>query len=499
MLRLSTLLMLGAAIATTAGCTVGPDYQRPELALSVSFHAAPAAPPADLSRWWKAFGDPELTRVVERAQAQSLDLAQARARVLQSRAAARVAGAALAPTISASGSAQDVSQSLLSPIGSLARNLPGFERDYGEYRLGASARWEIGLFGGLRRGREAARSDALSAADLADSVRLSVAAEAADAYLRARAYQARLQTARRQEAVNLDVLSLVQRRAREGVASEREQHQAQAELEAVRASIPPLATGLAAERNRLDVLMGAEPGSRQADLDSMGEIPTAPAMAGADGPAGLLRRRPDVAAAEQRLIAANARVGEALADYYPKLSISGLLGVDSLDSGRLFVADAVAHQVGAGLRWRLFDFGRVDAEVAGARGREAEALAAWRAAVLLAAEEVEDAFTDLAQQQARAEALGREVRELTIARGQAEQAYRTGVVSLIEVRDADRQLLAAADALAQARAGAALAAVACYRALGGGWTAPGGGAQVAAATAPAHFIRSSSAPERSPS
>ncbi|MEI9964578.1 MAG: efflux transporter outer membrane subunit [Caulobacteraceae bacterium] len=473
---LRPVLFAAAAAAALAGCAVGPDYRRPELGLNHAFHtaapAAAAAPATDMTRWWDSFGDPALTRVVERAEAQNLDLAQARARVLQSRAAAKAAGAALLPTASAQAGITDVQQSLLSPIGAVARGLPGFERDYDDYDLGASASWEIDLFGGLRRGREAARADAAASRDLADAVRVSVAAEAADAYLQVRAYQARLDAARGQERVDQDLVGLVSRRADEGVSSERELHQAQAELEAVRATAPPLLSGLAAELNRLDVLMGAQPGTYQAELLAAAPIPAAPAVAGADGPAGLLRRRPDVAAAEQRLIAANARIGEAVADYYPKVSISGLLGVESLDSSQVFAGEAVSHQIGAGLRWRLFDFGRVDAEVAGARGRDAEALAAWRAAVLGAAEEVEDAFADLGQQQARADALSRQIEALTLARAQAEQAYENGAISLIEVRDADRQLLSASDQLAQARAGAARAAVACFRALGGGWKAP---------------------------
>jgi outer membrane protein TolC len=176
-----------------------------------------------------------------------------------------------------------------------------------------------------------------------------------------------------------------------------------------------------------------------------------------------------VAAAEQRLIAANAQIGEAISDYYPKLSISGLLGLDSVDASRLFTGAALQHQIGAGLRWRLFDFGRVDAEVSGARGGYAEVLAAWRQTVLTAASEVETALSDLTQRQARAARLTREIDDLRVARGQAQLAYEAGAISLLEVRNADRDLLAASDDLAQTRADAARAAVAAYRALGGGW------------------------------
>ena len=465
-----TVCVLAAALLA-AGCAVGPDYHRPELKLTSAYVDAPSGP-VTADGWWAAFGDPELTRVVERAQAQNLDLEQARARLVQSRAAARAAGAALLPRGQASAGIAHERQSLLSPIGAIGQHLPGFERDLDVYDAGAGASWEIDLFGGLRRQRDAASADARASQAQADAVRLSITADAADAYLQARSLQARLTVARRQEGVEQDLVALLVRRSHDGVSSERELHEGQAALEGVRAAIPPLTAALDAEFNRLDVLMGAQPGTFRAELQAAAPVPAPPAIAAGDGPADLLRRRPDVAAAEQRLIAANSRIGAAIADYYPKLSISGLLGVESIDSSRLFVADAVQHQVGAGLSWRLFDFGRVGAEVAGARGGEAEALAAYRASVLRAAEEVEDSFSELRQQQLRAGALTRQIDQLTLARRQAQDAYASGAVSLIEVRDADRDLLTASDQLVQAQAGAARAAVAACRALGGGWTAP---------------------------
>jgi NodT family efflux transporter outer membrane factor (OMF) lipoprotein len=464
----ASLLSFGAVLSA---CMVGPDYRRPDLALTPAFHTP--APPATgqsatLDAWWAGFGDPELVTVVERAGAQNLDLAQARARLVQSRAAAKAAGAALLPTVDGAGSAANGQTSLLGPLGEIGRHLPGYPRDYNDFALNAEAAWEIDLFGGLRRERQAAAADAKAARANADAVRVAVEADAADAYLQVRAYQARLAVARRQETVRGDLVALLDRRIGEGVSPERERRQAQAELEAVRAAAPPLTAGLDAELNRLDVLMGVQPGTYRAELIADGPLPAPPSLSSTSTPAGLLRRRPDVIAAEQRLIAANARIGAAIADYYPKVSIQALYGVDSLDSSRVFSGDALQHQVAAGFRWRLFDFGRIDAEVAAAKGKDAEALAAYRSSVLRAAEEVENAYSERAQDELRAAALDRQIAELTIARRQAEDAYEGGVVSLIEVRDADRDLLTASDELTQARARAARAAVASFRALGGG-------------------------------
>jgi NodT family efflux transporter outer membrane factor (OMF) lipoprotein len=472
-LRLGPMALLGLV---AAGCTVGPAYRKPEIALPAAYHGAAGAAAQTASaavspaRWWTGFNDPLLTRVVERALRQNLDLEGARARIAQSRATARAAGAALLPKGELQASASDQELSLLSPFGAVGSEVPGFERDYDLYDLGAAASWEVDLFGGLRRARQAARADAAAARDDAAAVQVSVAAEAADAYLQVRAYQARLAVARRQERVEERLVALLVQRRGEGVASDRELRQARAALDGVRATLPPLKAGEEGELDRLDVLMGAPAGTYAAEIAAEAPLPVPPSLAGLGAPVDLLRRRPDVAAAERRLAGNDARIGAAIADYYPKLSITGLLGVESLDASRLLVGDALQHTVTGGLRWRLFDFGRVDAEVARARGREAESLAAYRQAVYRATGEVETALSDLVQSEAEAAALDHQIAELTRARDQAEAAYRGGVISLIEVLDADRDLLAASDQLARARSGAARAAVASFRATGGGWT-----------------------------
>jgi outer membrane protein TolC len=273
--------------------------------------------------------------------------------------------------------------------------------------------------------------------------------------------------AQRQEQVERDLLDLLRRRFNEGVSPERDLHQTEAALESVRAAVPPLTTGLEAQFNRLDVLMGAQPGTYRSELIAPAPVPSPPAFADRATPADLLSRRPDLVAAQARLHAANARIGAAMSDYYPKVSLQALLGVDSLAASRLFHADAEQSQFGAGLRWRLFDFGRIDAEVAAARGARAEALAAYRQSVFLVAEEVENSLSRLTDEQRRAAFLQRQIADLTIARRQAVDAYQGGVTSLIDVRDADRDLLIASDQLVQANAGAARGAVAFYRALGG--------------------------------
>jgi outer membrane protein TolC len=215
--------------------------------------------------------------------------------------------------------------------------------------------------------------------------------------------------------------------------------------------------------------MGAQPGTYAEELAKPGKIPGIPAIGDVDQPLDVLRRRPDIIAAERRLAASNERIGVAISDYYPKISLSGALGFDSINGGTLFNGRAF-QPVGTGaLRWRLFDFGKVKAEIAQSRGAYAEALAAYRQAALKATEDIENAMMELAQTQARLEELEDEVASLTSARDLSERAYKAGAITLTDVLDADRQLLVARNDVESTRADAARAAVRTFRALGGGW------------------------------
>ncbi len=466
------LLLLLLALSA---CAVGPTYEKPAISLAPLHSKAPiaarsASAPPPLESWWSGFNDPELSRIVERALAQNLDLAAALARVEQARAAAREAGARLAPTVNANAQAATIHQSLESQTGRIASRLPGFDRDASLYDAGLGAGWEVDLFGGLRRGAEAARAEAQAAEAERLGARVSVAAEAADAYFHVRGDQARLAVAADQIATNARLLELVRLRFAKGLATNREVAQAEALLSQARASVQPLQIDLQAQLNRLDVLMGVQPGAFAAELNTPSEISAAPGIDADEKPVDVLRRRPDVIAAERRVAAANARVGQSIAEYYPKISLSGLLGFESASPDHLFRAATYQPQAVAGLRWRLFDFGRIDAEVRQARGAEAEALARYRLSVLHAAEDVENAFTSLAQLEAHQDELVREVAALRRARDLAQSAHLRGAIALTDVLDADRQLLSAQGELAQTRADAARAAVQSFRALGGGWS-----------------------------
>jgi len=327
----------------------------------------------------------------------------------------------------------------------------------------------LDLFGGLRRGREAASAEAEAAVAQQVGIRIVVTADAADAYLRIRGDQARIAVAEQQVATDERLLKLVRQRFGRGLAAVREVAQVEALLSHARASLQPLRIDLEAQINRLDVLLGVQPGTSAGELQIPSDIPSVPSVPATDRPLEVLRRRPDVIAAERHLAASNARIGQALADYYPKISLAGLLGYESSRPSDLFKAASFQPQGVVGLRWRVFDFGKVSAQVTQARGANAEALARYQQAVLRAAEDVENAFTSLVQLEAHQQELLTEVAALTRARDASQEAYQGGVIALTDVLDADRQLLTAQDELAQTRADSARAAVGTFRALGGGW------------------------------
>ncbi|MEI6001656.1 efflux transporter outer membrane subunit [Paraburkholderia bengalensis] len=465
--------------AALAGCAVGPDYVAPKTEMApfhntdavASRQTTLAAPKLD--SWWTGFNDPMLEKVVQRALDQNLSLQAAIARVSQARAAAQAAGAQLLPTVDAGASATALHQSVQSPLGTLASAFPNYSRDQKEYVVGATASWEIDLAGGLRRAHAAARAEEQAAEAAQLGTRITVAADAADAYLQIRGLQARVAVTQDQIDTDARLLELVKARKKAGAADEREVAQAEALLRQARASMPALRVGLEAQLNRLDVLMGAQPGTYAAELATNAAIiPDIPAIGTGDQPVDVLRRRPDIIAAERHLAASNEQIGVAISDYYPKISLSGALGFDSITTNHLFSAKSF-QPVGTGaLQWRLFDFGKVDAEVKQARGAYAEALAQYKEAALKATEDVEDAFVTLSQTELRTQELQQEVAALTRARDLSEKAYRAGSITLTDVLDADRLLLVSRDDLDATRADAARAAVRTFRALGGGWNAP---------------------------
>lgn len=472
--RLTALACASLTSAGMVGCTVvGPDYVKPATELAplhnaVAIEARPVSGSAPaLDQWWLGFHDTELTRIVERAIAQNLDLKASMERVVQARNAANVADANLLPTVDASTQALAERLSLENPIGAIGQALPGFKRQAKLYDVGIGASWETDLFGGERRKKEAAIAEAEAAQAVQAGTRVLVAAEAADAYFLIRGAQARLQVSQARIDTESRLLDLVRLRRAHGMGSDREVHQSEAIVAEARATVPLLRIELETQLNRLDVLMGAQPGTYAVELGAPTPLPDIPAVT--VEPFDPLRRRPDVIAAERRLAAANAKIGAARAEYYPKLSLSGLLGYEALKPSSLFKDDTFQPLAVVGLHWRLFDFGRIDAEVKQADAADREALLIYRQAVLHAAEDVENACATLVQLETRTHDLARQNDALSQASNESRDAYEAGLVAMTDVLETERQLRIAEDDLRRTQSDAARAAVSLFRALGGGW------------------------------
>ena len=469
------ILALVVSTSLVAGCAVGPDYQRADAPLAdrylgqAAVEQRPDAKPANFALWWEGFGDPLLSSLVAKALEQNLDMAQAQARVSQARAGLGAANTALLPSGSINGQAARAYQSVETPLGQVLDSTPGYDRYGNSYEANLEASWELDVFGGLRRGREAAVAEYQASEAGVVATRLAIAAQTADVYTAIRGLQARLEIAERQVKTQEDLLEKVRLLHSRGLAAEFQMHQTEGELSQVRASVPVLQAGLDAAMNALDVVLGTPPGTHRDELSAASAIPRAPQISETGSPADLLRRRPDLIAAERQLKAANARIGVAISEYYPKFSLGALIGSATSSGGNLFSSGASQSAGVLGLRWRLFDFGRINAQIDQAKGQEAEVLASYRLSVLRATEDVENAFSVLVNREAQASTLMEGETSLTRARQSSFIAYQNGTASLIDVLNADETLLQASDARAQAQTESARAAIAAFRALGGGW------------------------------
>lgn len=475
----SRTLALVVSTGLLTACAVGPNYHRPDTPLSKRYQTQSAiqqrnaARPDSFAVWWEGFHDPLLSYFVSNALAQNLDLAQASARMTQSRAGLGEATAALLPSGNISGQAARAYQSVETLLGQLLNATPNFNRYGNLYEVDLNASWELDVFGGLRRGHQAALADYQASAAGVAATRLAIAAQTADIYITIRGLQTRLDIAKKQVHTQQKLLKMIQLLYSKGLAAKYQVQQVEGTLSQVQATVPVLQIGLDAAMNALDVMLGTPPGTHRAQLTTLKAIPEAPKITSTGTPADLLRRRPDIIVAERHLAAFSARIGVAVSEYYPKFSLSALLGsATAISSGNLFSSGASQSAGVLGLRWRLFDFGRINAQIVQAKGREAEALAAYRQSVLRATEDVENALYALVNREAQTITLLRGEAALISAQRSSFIAFKKGTSSLIDVLHADETMLQTSDARAQAQTESARAAIAAFKALGGGWQSP---------------------------
>ena len=459
--------LLLAAIIALSGCAVGPDYQAPEIA-PASISLATAAgfdQSAFQAAWWRQFEDPTLSALVAESLAENRELRIAFARLRDARAIRDDAAYDRFPTVTAGASAEygKAQQPGLSETRS------NVER----YDLGLDMAWEIDLFGRVQRRIEASEAQSEAAEAELYQLQVSLIAELVDAYGQLRGAQLREQIARENLENQRNSRVLTEQLRDAGLGTELDVLRADARLAATEASLPQLQAQQTRATNRIATLLGQRADAFKVDL-SPKELPAIAKALPIGDPSVLLRRRPDIVAAERQLAAATANVGVATADLFPRVSLSGFLGFIAGRGSQIGSSAAQAWGVAPSISWAAFDMGSVRARLRGAEANAEGALANYEQQVLLALEESENAFSDYARSQERLLAL---LRQSDASRSAAEQAairYQEGTVDFLVLLDAERERLAAEDAQALAEVDVYRGVVVVYKALGGGWQLTGG-------------------------
>ena len=454
------------AAALLAGCAIGPDYKRPPVTEVPTFRgqsAAEAASLADLP-WWEAFEDPILKNLIQEALASNYDVKIAAARIQEARAQVGVARSQFFPQIgynfavarsrnplAASGIPSDVT-------GNTTTN----------FFLGAlSAQWELDIWGRIRRSNEAARANLLATEDARRGVWLSLVSDLAQAYFELLALDVQVQIARDSAQAFQGTYDLFQDRLRFGLASQLQTARAEGALGGAQANIPELENRVVAKENQISILLGKAPAPIPRGTPMYGQpvVPTVPAGL----PSTLLQRRPDLRQVEQQLVRANAQVGVAKAEFFPKLNLTGILGTASPEISAMTSGGSLVWAVAAGLTGPIFQGGRILQNYRATLAERDQAILQYQQAVITALREVADSLTALAKLRDAEAGQDRSVKALQEAVALATDRYRFGLASYYEVLEAQQQLFPAQQTLAQIRRDRLTAYVALYKALGGGW------------------------------
>lgn len=472
-MRLKLLLIPMLCLAITGCVTVGPDYQKPPVpkadVSNISDASAAQGRRASITKqglvsWWKVFNDPVLSGLIQEAIEGNLDVRQARAKVREARAQLTISRAGLFPSVDVSGSYQQGRA-----ITSANADDEAIHAENTYYSAGFDASWEIDIFGGTRRGVEAARADIQSQQASLESVWVSMAGEVAQTYVAIRSYQQRLAVAENNLKAQTDTLDILQARYKAGLSDELDVQQARYNLEKSRSTIPTLNSGLERSFNALAVLVGKMPGKLQKRLEKSQAIPKAPFSVVLKIPADTLRQRPDIRMAERALAAQTARIGVATADLYPKFYLIGSIGLESMKSSKLFNADSNVWSILPSVTWPIFRAGSIRANIEVQNAKQEQLAAQYDKAVLVAVKEIRNALTAFNQEQQRLAALTSAVDAAQKAADIAQDKYRQGLVNFNDVLDAQRSLFSYDDQRITSQEAITGDIISLYKALGGGW------------------------------
>lgn len=467
-------LTLTALLLVTA-CKVGPDFESVKLDLPASWNVArnestPAPAPAPIPLdWWKSFNDPTLTALEEEGQRANDDIALAAARVAEARGVLRITESNLYPSLVVQGNATRTGVSAERNFGGIGRIAP---KPYNDFGLAAVLDYELDLWGRIRRATEADRALLLAEKANADAVRLAVASDIATGYFNLLALDAQIHITEQTIQSRRGSVGYQSKQFEVGVIDSLTLRQAEAELAVAEAVLPSLQQAQLEQHHALSILLGRSPDAilnqsiaREAGIDT---LPTPPVMP-TDAPSTLLERRPDIFYSEQQLVAANAQIGVAYADYFPRFSLSALLGLNSSETNRLFRESAKNWNFGANFVGPVIDSGTIAGNVDAARARTDQARANYRQTVRLAFTDVSNALTAIQTNQARLEAQTRQVKARADTMRVSGLRYEAGYSTHLELLDAQRFLYQAQLDRIEAMRDCLSATVTLYKALGGGW------------------------------
>jgi NodT family efflux transporter outer membrane factor (OMF) lipoprotein len=482
-----------AALLLLAGCTVGPNFETPEWLSPASWFAKkdepiqharsePVAAPIDPD-WWKLFKDPELTKLQRRVAAENLDVQAATIRLAESRAQLGIVGAAQFPNLNANGSythqkASNVgvfakAPNALGANGASGNTTGGIQSSvlnaFDVYQVGFDASWEVDLWGRVRRSVESANASVEASAEARRDTLISNLAELARDYIQLRGNQLQLQIARDNVKTAQQSLQLTQQRASGGVTTDLDVANAAAQLRTTEAQIPALEQQESEFINAISLLLGLPPNALQAELIRPKPVPPVPPRIPVGLPSELARRRPDIRQAEAQLHTATADIGVAVANFYPSVTLTGSVGLQSLQPWQMFNLNARNYAVGPGVTIPIFEGGQLKATLYLRKAQQQEAAINYQKTVLNAWHEVDNALTAYRTEQTRRDQLAQAVTQNQRALSLAQSRYQEGVADFLQVLTAQQNLLSTQQQLALATTNVSANLVAVYKALGGGW------------------------------
>ncbi len=463
----SITVLLGMGLGLLAsGCAVGPDYHPPQTTMPA--HWAGPAPPdaakpspaaADLTRWWKGFGDPALSSLVDRAVRSNLDVRQAQSRLLQARAARGVALAGLGPNAGLTAGFTRARGSGVGP--NLINNL---------YQAGLDASWEIDVFGGVRRNVEAAAADLQAAREDLRNTLVTLTAEVALDYIDLRGFQQQIAIARENLKAQRHTADLTRAKQQNGLVGALDVANADALVATTAAAIPVLQTSAQQAIYSLGLLLACEPGALLQELSPSADIPSAPPQVPLGVPSDLLRRRPDIRQAEAQIHAATARIGVATAALFPTFNLNGSAGFQGPRMHEWFDWQNRLWSFGPSASWTFFNSGANLWNIEIQNALTQQALLTYRQAVLTAMQDVENALAASANEREHRELLAQAVAANQKAVELSMQLYAQGQTDFLNVLVAEQSLYSSQNALVQSTNNLSTDLVALYKALGGGWT-----------------------------